>query len=87
MFWWGLQSGVVNSSGNVWTTNGNAHFCIPNVYGSGSSVPQFTFEDENESEAACESGYSDNAALGHNIWVGVRKVDVEVDATVNFSGT
>jgi uncharacterized membrane protein len=87
MFWWGLQSGVVNSGGNVWTTNGSAHFCIPNVYGPGGSVPSFTYEDENESEAACESGYSTDPKLGHNIWVPVRKVDLDVDATVNFEGT
>ncbi|MGH7659622.1 MAG: hypothetical protein ACRENA_01720 [Vulcanimicrobiaceae bacterium] len=86
MFWWAAARGGINTSENVWTTNGNDHFCIPNVYGATADMSKtFTFEDENVSQAACESK-SANPAVGHNLWVTVRKVDLPVDSTVSFDG-
>src|SRR5215469_2685216 len=87
IFWWGHQNGIMNTSGGAdWTTNGGRHFCIPNVHGpAGIALSSFTFEDENESEAACEASYGPDSAVGHNIWVPVRKVDLEVNPTVTFN--
>lgn len=76
MFWWGTNDIGLNSFGVVWSTNRNDYFCIPNPYGQATSV--FTFEDENASKDEC--------VKGKNIWVTARKVDLMVDATVNFTG-
>jgi hypothetical protein len=61
---------------------------MPDVYGP--VVEQhlsvtYTFEDENASQAACVST-SFYPTIGHNLWVTVRKVDTEVNATANFDG-
>jgi uncharacterized membrane protein len=83
MFWWAINHAGLNVNGAVWATNGNDHFCVPNLYGSSFSGA-FTFEDENASEAACEKGhFSQN---GPNVWVSVRSVDLMVNPTVNFTG-
>ena len=65
MFWWGAQSHGFNIT-SKWTTNGNDNFCIPNLYGP-DHVDNFTFEDENASEAACEKGHF--STIGPNVWV------------------
>ncbi|MGH7715347.1 MAG: hypothetical protein ACREML_05040, partial [Vulcanimicrobiaceae bacterium] len=86
IFWWGAARGGINTSGSVWATNGNDHFCVPNVYGPTSNLSKtFTFEDENESQTVCESK-SANPTVGHNLWVTVRKVDLPVNPTVDFDG-
>lgn len=93
MFWWGHNEVGLNGIRTIysdpkinygpWTTNGNDHFCIPNVYGP-NFIEGFTFEDENASEAACEKGHA--SQNGPNLWVSVRAVDLLVDATVKFTG-
>jgi hypothetical protein len=90
MFWWGAVSNGINFARTVWPVDGDDHFCIPNIYGSGSQeadmTKTFTFEDQNASEVACESG-STNPKVGPNLWVRVRKVDLDVNPIVDFSGT
>ncbi len=83
MFWWGHQAGTLNS-GSTWDAFGDDHFCIADIYGP-NHVDNFTFEDQNVSETACESGHV--SPNGANLWVGVRKVDLEVDPTVTFGST
>ena len=86
MFWWGAVAGGINAPGTVWNASGDQSFCIPNVYGATADMSSsFTFEDENVSQSACESGRA-NPRVGPNIWARVRKVDLEVNAQVNFDG-
>jgi len=57
MFWWGAVAGGINAPGTVWNASGDQSFCIPNVYGATADMSSsFTFEDENVSQSACESG-------------------------------
>ncbi len=87
LFWWGAQGGGINTGGNVWAVTGDASFCIPDVYGPVADMAStFAFEDENVSQAVCES-HSANPRVGPNRWVSVRKVDVDVNTTVTFEGT
>ena len=90
MFWWGAVPHGINFARSVWSVSGNDYFCIPDIYGSGSQsgdiADTFTFEDQNASKAACESS-SANPKIGPNVWVPVRKVDVDVNPMVNFDGT
>lgn len=81
VYWWGYVGGPGGSP--LWGENGGPHFCVPDIYGP-TAVPQFTLESENESEAACVAASYDSN--GPNIWVPAREIDVDVDATVNFSG-
>ena len=86
MFWWGAQRIGINSSGSMWNTNGIDHFCIPNFHGPAAEISAYwTFVRKNESKAACESS-SSNPAIGHNLWVAARKVDLLASPTVNFTG-
>lgn len=93
MFWWGYSP-----RGDLWTSPGivlpamaEYHarwFCVPNTHGAG-VPPSFTMEDENT--ATDSDGHRCyNAAPadsdGPNEWVLPRKVDTEVDATVQFTG-
>jgi hypothetical protein len=80
MFWFGVNRIGLNTGLLFWDTNGD-HFCIPSLLRPSGT---FTFEDENVSQAACEKGpVTINTA---NLWANVRKVDVMVNPTVNFSG-
>jgi hypothetical protein len=93
MFWWPHNEAGLNGMRTIWsdpkinyvtwTTNGNDHYCIPNVNGT-YPIDEFTFEDENASEAACEKGHA--SQNGPNLWVSVRAVDLLVSSTVNFTG-
>ena len=93
MFWWGHNEIGLNGIRDIysdpkytygpWMTNGNDHYCIPNIYGP-NFIEGFTFEDENASQAACVSGHA--SQNGPNLWVSVRAVDLLVDPTVNFTG-
>jgi uncharacterized membrane protein len=59
--------------------------CISDMYGR--SGDAFTFEDENESVAACDLAAGSGAVgMGKTLWVTTHKVDTWVDPTVNFTG-
>jgi uncharacterized membrane protein len=59
--------------------------CVTDFFGR--SGDAFTFEDENESVAACDhAGGSGAVGLGKTLWVATHKVDTWVDPTVNFTG-
>lgn len=80
MYWWGYYVG----GSFLWTGNDNSYgFCIPNPYGS--QLPQFTYEDQNASEDACTSA-APGDTYGPNVWVHSREVDLDVNATVDYSG-
>ena len=60
-------------------------FCINNYFGH--EVGPFTFEDENESVAACDqAGGSGLPLMGKTLWVEGHNVDTWVDPTVDFTG-
>lgn len=84
MFWFAATAGV-NDNGSTVLPMRNAdvpeHFCVNN-YLSGADVPEFTYEDENESADACDK---DGSIQAHNLWVTPQVVDTWVDATVNFT--
>jgi uncharacterized membrane protein len=81
MFWYGFSpTGGLNAT-TPWATNGLDNFCIANIHG-----PQahgFTLEDENASQTVCAGS---RTADGPNEWVSVRKVDIVVNARVDFNG-
>jgi uncharacterized membrane protein len=81
MFWYGFTP--LNASPKLaWTANGIDFFCVANYLGT--TAHAFTYEDENASQAACQSRANQDGA---NIWESVRKVDLIVNPLVNFDGT
>jgi hypothetical protein len=90
MFWWVVQNDAAcatsscynnPAAGVAWAGDGNAHFCIPDLYGP-NPITKFTFEDENVSLADCQN--SQQNRNGNNVWVPVRRVDLAVDPNVNI---
>ena len=91
MFWWPVQNDALCATvscynnpapGVGWAGVGNAHFCIPDIYGPNTAT-KFTFEDENVSLADCQNGQQNRN--GNNIWVPVQRVDLAVDPVVNIT--
>lgn len=85
MYWFAVGGGL-NSNESMVLSMRNAdvpeHLCVNNYFSSG-AVPAFTYEDENESAAACDK---DESIQAHNLWITPRNVDTWVGATVNFTG-
>lgn len=79
-----LDPNAFNTTNGLWSTNSDVFFCATSYFDNPThrvgEAPSFTYEDENESEAACHRG-------AYNLWLPVRKVDTWVNATVNFTGT
>jgi len=85
MFWFAATAGTNDDASTVLPMRNadvSEHFCINN-YLSGADVPEFTYEDENESADACDK---DGSIQAHNLWVTPHMVDTWIDATVEFTG-
>lgn len=78
MFW----AGFVEHGGWFWSDS-DYYFCVPNT--TGSSTPQFTFDDQNVSESACESSAPYDSS-GPNMWVASHENDMDVNSTVYYNG-
>lgn len=75
MYWSGYTA-----QGVLWN-DGDVHFCVPNL---SEKPPRFTFEEENQSQAACEGSAYDSA--GPNQWIVARRVDVADDPSDEYTG-
>ncbi len=93
MFWFAFSPQFnADMSAAVAMRNSTASesFCVPNYFAAG-KLPDFTYEDENESLAACDRIGADDptaqaSGQGKTLWITPRNTDTWVDATVNFTG-
>lgn len=91
MFWFAFSSQYNNSYSSILAgrNDNDQYMCATNylIAHADGKTPEFVFESENVSRAACDD-QADGAAdgTGKTLWIGGKSVDTWVNATVNFTG-